>query len=139
MNSRIQFFAVAGALLAVALIFELIRKRKLLEQYSLLWFAAAIVLVVLAVWRDLLEIIARILGVYYAPSALFLIALFFGVVLFLHFTLVISKLTRHTARLAQEISLLRAEVEELRGSRITPPDGGRESNPGGERMGPPSS
>ncbi len=114
MNARIQFFAVAGALLAVALIFELIRKRKLLEQYSLLWFAAAVVLMVLAVWRDLLEIIARIMGVYYAPSALFLIALFFGVVLFLHFTLVISKLTRQNTRLVQEISLLRAELEELR-------------------------
>ncbi len=114
MNYRIQIFAIAGALVAVALIFELIRKRKLLEQYSILWFVSAVILIVLAVWRDLLEVIARVMGVYYAPSALFLIALFLGVILFVHFTLVISKLTRQNVRLAQEVGLLRAELEELK-------------------------
>jgi len=113
-NYRIQIFAIAGALVAVALIFELIRKRKLLEQYSILWFVSAVILIVLAVWRDLLEVIARVMGVYYAPSALFLIALFLGVILFVHFTLVISKLTRQNVRLAQEVGLLRAELEELK-------------------------
>jgi len=115
-NYRIQIFAIIGALVAVGLIFELIRKRKLLEQYSILWFVSAVILIVLAVWRDLLEVIARIMGVYYAPSALFLIALFLGVILFVHFTLVISKLTRQNVRLAQELGLLRAELEELRKS-----------------------
>ncbi|MDZ7374232.1 MAG: DUF2304 domain-containing protein [candidate division KSB1 bacterium] len=121
MNARIQLFAVAGALLVMALIFELIRKRKLLEEYSLLWFVAAVALLILAIWRDLLEILARVMGIYYAPSALFLIALFFGVVLFLHFTLVISKLTRRTTRLTQEIGLLRAELEELRARTLGSP------------------
>ena len=126
MNYRIQIFAIVGALVAVGLIFELIRKRKLLEQYSILWFISAVILIVLAVWRDLLEVIARIMGVYYAPSALFLIALFLGVILFVHFTLVISKLTRQNVRLAQELGLLRAELEELKG-------GGSRSEPGAAR------
>ena len=126
MNYRIQIFAIVGALVAVGLIFELIRKRKLLEQYSILWFVSAVILIVLAVWRDLLEVIARIMGVYYAPSALFLIALFLGVILFVHFTLVISKLTRQNVRLAQELGLLRAELEELK-------SGGSRSEPGAAR------
>jgi len=113
MNLRIQVFAVFGSLIMSAFIFELIRKRKLLEKYSLLWFSAAVVLILLSLWRDLLEITAGFLGVYYAPSALFIIAAFFAMVMFLHFTVVISRLTEQNKNLAQELGILREDLRQL--------------------------
>ena len=112
MQARIQFFAIAGSLAIAIFIFELIRKRKLQERYSLLWFSSAIILIILSIWRDLLEKTAAFLGVYYAPSALFIIAAFFGMLLALHFTIVISKLSDQNKILAQELSLLKEELRQ---------------------------
>lgn len=113
MGVRIQIIAIIGSLFIALLIFELIRKRKLQEQYSILWFFSVILLFVLAVWRDLLEVLARLMGIYYAPSALFVIAAFCGMVLALHFTIVISQLSYQNRLLAQEVGMLRTELEQL--------------------------
>jgi hypothetical protein len=121
MNFRIQIFAVFGSLAITAFIFELIRKRKMLEKYSLLWFGAAMVLIVLSLWRDLLEKTAAFLGVYYAPSALFIIAAFFAMAMFLHFTVVVSRLSEQNKTLAQEIGLLREEMQTMRQGAGTMP------------------
>ncbi|MFQ5627977.1 MAG: DUF2304 domain-containing protein [bacterium] len=106
MNSRIELIAILGSVAIAFSIFELIRKGKLQEKYSLLWFGSTIILIVLSIWRDLLERIAAMLGVFYAPSALFLIAVFFGMLLALHFTIVISRLSEQNKKLAQELGLL---------------------------------
>ncbi len=114
MSTRIQFFAITGSLLIALFIFELIRKRKLQEKYSILWFFSAIVLILLSIWRDLLERTAHFLGVYYAPSALFIIAAFCGMLLALHFTIVISQLSEQNRILAQELGILRSEFDALK-------------------------
>lgn len=116
MSIRIQIFAVCGSLAISAFIFELIRKRKMLEKYSLLWFCAAVVLIVLSLWRNLLEKTAALLGVYYAPTALFIIAAFFAMMMFLHFTVVISRLSEQNKNLAQEVGILQEELRGLRRS-----------------------
>ncbi|MCG3121272.1 MAG: hypothetical protein ALAOOOJD_04309 [bacterium] len=116
MSIRIQIFAVCGSLAISAFIFELIRKRKMLEKYSLLWFCAAVVLIVLSLWRNLLEKTAALLGVYYAPTALFIIAAFFAMLMFLHFTVVISRLSEQNKNLAQEVGILQEELRGLRRS-----------------------
>lgn len=113
MNHRIEIFAILGSLLFCLLIWELIRKKRLMEKYALLWFASAIILLVFALWRDLLTKLASLLGVYYAPSALFLVALFCGLVVVLHFTTVISKLTEQNKVLTQTIALLDNKIEKL--------------------------
>lgn len=113
MMFRIQIFAICGSLLISAFIFEMIRKRKMLEKYSLLWFGAAIVLIVLSIWRDLLEKTAALLGVYYAPSALFIIAAFFAMMMFLHLSVVISRLSEQNKNLAQAVGILQEELRAL--------------------------
>jgi hypothetical protein len=113
MSFRIQFFAVFGSLAIAAFIFELIRKRKLQEKYSLLWFFSAVVMIVLSLWRDLLERTASLLGVYYAPSALFITAALCALVMFLHLTTVVSRLTEQNKTLAQEIGILREELRQV--------------------------
>lgn len=107
---RIQIIAVAGSLFIIGFIIELIRRKKLQERYALLWLVAGIVMIVLSIWRDGLDKVARLLGVGYAPALLFLVALGFGLLMMIHFSVVISSLTERNKILAQEIALLKAEL-----------------------------
>jgi hypothetical protein len=114
MEIRVQIISVIASLGLIFFIFELIRKRKFLEKYSILWIFSGIVLFVLAIWRSLLEKLAWVLGIEYAPSALFLVFIFLGILMFLHFTMVISRLTTQNKRLGQEIALLKHELEKYK-------------------------
>ena len=115
MALRIQLVAilVTGGLFVI--VFELVRRRRLMERYALLWLFASGILLLLALWKELLNEIAHAIGIYYAPSALFVIAFGFILVLLLHFSLVISRLAEQTKVLAQRVGLLQHEVDELRG------------------------
>jgi hypothetical protein len=119
MDFRIQLISIVLSVGLFAMVFELVRRRRLMERYALLWLLSAVTLLVLSVWRDLLDVFADAVGVAYAPSALFLIALGFGLLLLLHFSLVISRLTDQTKVLAQRVGMLQQEVDELQvGRRI---------------------
>jgi hypothetical protein len=113
MSTNIQVLAIGVTACLFVLVFELVRRRRLMERYALLWLFASAVLLGLAVWRDLLETIASTVGIYYAPSALFAIAFGFVLVLLLHFSLVISRLADQTKVLAQRLGLLQQRVDEL--------------------------
>ena len=113
MDLRIQIFAIVGAVVLFALVFELVRQRRLMERYALLWLASAAILLVLAVWRDLLEVLSSAVGVAYAPSALFIVALGCGMLLLLHFSLVISRMADQNKVLAQRVGMLQQQVDEL--------------------------
>jgi hypothetical protein len=113
MDLRIQIVAIVSAVLLFVLIFELVRQRRLMERYALLWLGSATVLLVLSVWRDLLEVLANAVGVAYAPSALFIVVLGCVLLLLLHFSLVISRLTDQSKVLAQRVGMLQQQVDEL--------------------------
>jgi hypothetical protein len=113
MESRIQIVAVIATAGIFFVVFELVRRRRLMERYAILWLFSSTVLLALAAWKGLLEQLARAIGIYYPPSALFAVALACILVLLLHFSLVISRLVDQSKVLAQHVSLLRARVEEL--------------------------
>ena len=125
METRIQIVAILATALLFGVVFEAVRRRRLMERYALLWLFCTAVLLGLAVWKDALEELASAVGIYYAPSALFAIALGFVSVLLLHFSLVISRLTDQTKVLAQRVGILQQQVEELQVARqvdqIEPP------------------
>lgn len=108
----VKILAIAGSATLLFLIFELIRRGKLKERYSLLWLFSGIVLLVLSLSRSLLEYFSRLVGIYYPPSLLFLIAFVFLLFITMHFSVVISGLTEKNKKLAQQIALLRQEIEE---------------------------
>ena len=107
---RVSFLAAlaSGGLLLVVL--ELIRRRRLRERYALLWLVTAGVMLTLSVWRSGLDTIAGLVGIHYAPSALFAVAALFAVVVLLHYSTVISRLSDENAILAQRLGLLEAEA-----------------------------
>jgi hypothetical protein len=112
--SRLQLLAIVVTAGLFILVFELVRQRRLLERYALLWLFSSAVLLALSIWRGALEELASAVGIFYAPSALFAVAFGFVLVLLLHFSLVISRLAEQTKILAQRVGLLQHEVDELR-------------------------
>jgi hypothetical protein len=110
-----QIFAVIGTVLFLALVIELVRRRKLVERYALLWIVVALFGVVLAIWNDALNFIAESTGIASPTNALFLLGLVAVVAMLLNFSAAISRLSEETKILAQTISRLDAENRALRG------------------------
>ena len=116
---RIQVFAIlASAAICIGIV-ELVRKKKLMEKYSLIWIFSAVILITLSLWRNLLEQLADLLGIYYAPTALFIVLSFCGLGLLVHFSIAISKLTEENKTLAQEMALLKHELQTKNENGVT--------------------
>ncbi|MHB8095758.1 MAG: DUF2304 domain-containing protein [Candidatus Aminicenantales bacterium] len=110
----ISMIVSAGLLVCII---ELTRRRKIREQYSLIWIAVGFLILVFSIFNKLLDFLARLAGIYYAPSVLIVLMVFFGMVLGIHFTLVISKLAEDNKKLIQEIGLLKNRIETLEKGR----------------------
>src|SRR5215210_4637775 len=106
MDVRIQLVAVFGAAVLLLFVLELVRQRRLMERYALLWLLSALVILGLAVFRDALETISKTLGIAYPPNALFFIAFAFVLLLLLHFSVAVSRLADQSKVLAQRLALL---------------------------------
>jgi hypothetical protein len=111
---RLQFFAIAMSVLLLIGIISLIRRGRLKEGYSILWFAIGIGFLVISVWNDLLRLISRMVDVDYEPATLFTLLLIGSIVVMIHFTVIISGFDRKSKTLAQHIALLALETKKLR-------------------------
>ena len=120
--------AVVGSLLVLALIVELVRRRRLKEEYSLLWVLTAIGLLVLSIWYELLVAITRLIGGVLPSSTLFFFALVFVLLMLLHFSVRISLLERRMTALVQELGLLSADPDPPRAGP-SPKDGAAGPHP----------
>lgn len=104
---RISIAASIASILLILVVLELIRSRRLHERYALLWLATGVVLLVLSAWRGGLNTIAGWAGVTgYPPAVLFAVATLFILVVLLHYSTVISRLTDQNSILAQRVALL---------------------------------
>lgn len=111
-HQRIIAIVISAGLLL--LILELVRRRRLMERYALLWLFSSLLLLVLSVWSGLLNTLASAFGVSYPPSALFAVAFGVVLVLLIHFSLAVSRLSDQNKILAQRLGLLQQHVEEDR-------------------------
>ena len=113
---RVSLVGVVASLLLLLVVLELVRGRRLKERYALLWLATGTVLLVLSLWRGGLNTLAGWLGVQtYPPAVLFAVATLFVLLVLLHYSTVLSKLTDENVELAQRLALL-----EERMSRSSP-------------------
>jgi hypothetical protein len=108
-----MIIASAASFCLLGIIFELIRRRHLRERYALVWILTGLVLLALALWRDGLNTLAGWVGVKTYPPSVFIAAiLFFVLVLLLHFSIVLSRLTDQNVTLAQKLALLETQLYE---------------------------
>jgi hypothetical protein len=112
MDPRIQIVSIVVAAGLFLVVLELVRRRRLLERYALLWLFSAAALLGLAIWRGLLETVADWIGIAYPPNALFVIAFGAILVLLLHFSIAVSRLADQSKVLAQRIALLEERQRE---------------------------
>ena len=110
-QQRVEVIAVAVAICAVIL--ELVRRKRLMERYALLWLATGATLLVLALWKGLLTKLAHAAGIHYLPSALFAVAFLFVLVMLVHSSMTVSRLSEQGTILAQRLALLQERLERL--------------------------
>ena len=104
-------FALVTSLLAFFLVLELVRRRRLREEYSWLWLLTAGAMVLLVVWYRLLILITQLVGAVTPLNTLLLCAVLFLFAIAVHYSMIISRLTVQVKNLAQELALLSARVE----------------------------
>lgn len=115
MIDRVTLIGFLAALAAFLFVIELVRQRKLREDYSLLWLATAIALIALSLNRPLLDVLAEIIGVVtYPPAALFAVAIVFMLFILLQFSIALTRLSRENKESAQQMAILRWELHETR-------------------------
>ena len=108
-------FALVTSLVAFLFVLELVRRRRLREEYSWLWLLTAGAMVLLAVWYRLLVVITHLVGAVTPLNTLLLCAVLFLFAIAVHYSVIISRLATQVKNLAQELALLSSRVEEREG------------------------
>lgn len=112
-QNRIQVFSIIGSTTLIVFILKLIKRKKLKEEYSLLWLGCGITFFLVSLFKPLLELVAQTLGIIYAPAALLLVLIIGAFFILIQFSVVISKLSESNKNLTQEIGILKAEIKNL--------------------------
>ncbi len=126
MNSRIQILAVVGSVAFLILVLELVRRRRLAEEYSAIWIVAAVVLLFAAIRRDAIDRTAAWLGIYYGPAVLLLGLLVVVAAALLWMSLILTRQQAQIEHLIEETAILAAE---LRAERAAAPTRGGQGDP----------
>ena len=119
---RIQIVAIVLSVLFLIAVLELVRRRKLIEEYSFLWIVVAVLLLAVSIWRELLHAAARELGVHEPPNVLLIALTAVVLVALLAVSVILSHQRRQIDRLIEETSILGAEIRHLRDDRKSAPN-----------------
>jgi hypothetical protein len=107
-----QILAIVASGCLLILVLELVRRKAFLERYALLWLLSALVMLALSIWGGLLDWVADLMGIKTPANALFLVAFGFVLLLLLHFSLAVSRLSDQNKILAQRLALIEHEQEQ---------------------------
>lgn len=115
MTGRAHLLIVVITALSLTFVLRLVRRRQLRAKYSMLWLSIGVVLLVFAASPRLLDRASTALGIYYAPATFFLAAITLLFLLAIHFSWELTRLEDRTRMLAEEVALLRLELDQRRG------------------------
>ena len=115
MTQTQRIFALVASLGTLLFILELVRRRRLREEYSWLWILTSGSMILLVAFYGVIEWISGLIGAVLPTTTLFLFALLFLLLLSVHFSTVISRLTQQVRRLTQELAILSAERDAAAG------------------------
>jgi hypothetical protein len=114
LDNRVRIVAVILTAVMLGVVLELVRRRRLVERYALLWMSVALILLVLAIWNQLLNLASNAIGIEVPANALFIAAFAVAFFMLLHFSVITSRLSEETKILAQEVARLDAEARAAR-------------------------
>lgn len=121
MDLQFRLVALAATLGLFLLVLELVRRRRLLERYALVWLAAAGALVVLSQWTQLLQLVSDLIGIAYPPTALFAIAFGFVSLLLLDLSAAGSRQADQVKVLAQRLARAEERLSRVEAERRPQP------------------
>jgi hypothetical protein len=121
LTTRSRILAAVAAIFFFALVLELIRRRKLQERYTVVWFILALGMLAGGIFPQLLETLANVLGVRDTNVALFALLLLLLLALAFESTITASRQGEQITRLAQENALLRVRLAEEQGEQAAVP------------------
>jgi len=113
MPLRQKIFAIVISIALLVFITELVRRKRLREEYSWLWLLTGAIILLLALWYDLLQWITHLIGAGLPTSILFFLGLVFLILIAIQFSVKVSGLHYQVKNLAQENGLLKNRIEEL--------------------------
>jgi len=118
LDNRVRIVAVIVTAVMLGLVLELVRRRRLIERYALLWMVVALILLVLAIWNQLLAHVSHAVGIEVPANALFIAGLGLAFILLLHFSVITTRLSEETKILAQEVARLDAEARAAQAAAV---------------------
>lgn len=113
LSPRLQLAAIAVTAIMLVIVFELVRQRRLMEKYSLLWLFAATVLLLLSIFTGILGWFSSAIGIATPSNALFGVAIGFATLMLLHFSVTISRVTDQNKVLAQKLAATEERLRQL--------------------------
>jgi len=113
MPLRQQIFSLAVSVVVFVFVIEMVRRRRLREEYSVLWLAASVLMFILVFKYEWLHAITDWIGATTSTTTLFFGSLVFLMLLSVQFCIMISKLAGQVKDLSQENALLRKQIETL--------------------------
>ena len=113
LDSKLQLVALVATSGVFIVVFELVRQRRLMERYSLLWLAAAFVLLLLSIFADALSWFSSLVGIATPSNALFAVAIGFATLMLLHFSVTVSRLHDQNKVLAQKLAATEERLRRL--------------------------
>ncbi|MBT3209788.1 MAG: DUF2304 domain-containing protein [Bacteroidetes bacterium] len=111
---KIQAVAIASSILMFVALLLLIRKKRIKEEFSLLWLFFGVVFIVFSVWRSGLDFVAGIVGISYPPAAMFMLFMLAFFLILIEFSVIISRLSDRNKNLTQEVGLLKMELKSIK-------------------------
>ena len=110
---RARVFFVLLGLTVLIVVINLVRTKKLKEEYALLWLFMAVTLVIAPLLIDLIDTISFAVGIDYPPALLIVIALICFVFIFFQISVTISRFSEQIKVLTQELALTRKRLQDL--------------------------
>jgi hypothetical protein len=110
-ETKLSWFVAIVAVLNVLVVVEFVRRRKLAENFALLWIGVGVIGVLLSVGRHFVDSVAAKVGVYYGASLVFALGLLFLLFVCMSLSMHVSRLTDKAEILAEEVAILRAKLE----------------------------
>jgi len=109
--TRVAILSICLSVVLLLYILEMVRRRRLREEYSILWLFGSGVILLLSIKQSWLIYLARAVGIAYPPSFLFLIGILFIMLILIHFSITISRLYQMNKKMTQEIALLKEKTQ----------------------------
>ena len=113
-GDRVVYVAILLNVLFFLLIINLVRKRQLSERFALAWLVIPVILLIFSSIRFLLERLASLVGIYYAPAIMIPVIFGLFVLVSLYFSVKVSNAENRIKSLSQEMALLKHMVEKLK-------------------------